>query len=439
MKTKLLTICLLCTALLAFAGEKAKVPAALLNVETEPSGATVVIDRKADTQSPASLKLAPGPHLVKVSLSGYDTEFRSVELSDGEKLSLNLKLNKTTGLLIADSNPQGAEVRIGDVTYGKSPVLLTSLPLGVYHVTYSMAGFVTKTVEVNLKDRAPVRLAADLTSSTATLSISCNVEGAAVYVDGVQRGQTPCDIDRINAGEIELKLESKGYRPYSQKMKLSEGQEEAITVQLEVQPGKLNIVSIPPKARVYIDNSFAGTSPVSSESIAPGTHRVRVECEGHDTMARNIDIEAGETKVEEFRLSPNTGRLLLTTVPDGTTVIINGTEHGKTSPAGNGARISAEYAIDSLAEGAHTLKFIAPGYFDEERQVTIKRGTTESVSVELKRKFIPDYRVVDEAGIHTGVLKSINAEAIRLEVKKGMTQTFLIKDIREHGPIVPAK
>lgn len=437
---KLLSACIICMAAVSvFAKEPAKSPVAVISIETDPVGATVVIDRKTDAISPADINLAPGQHLVKITQDGYDTEYKTVDLADGEKLSLNFKLNKTTGLLIAGSQPPGAEVKIGEVTYGTSPVLITTLPLGVYHVSYSLGGYVSKTVEVNLKDRTPVKLDTPLTSSTALLRVKCNVEAATVYIDGVQRGETPCDIDRINAGDIEFKIEANGYKPYTQKIKLAEGQEEELVINLEIQPGKLNIVSMPDKARVYVDNSFLGNSPAMIETLAPGEHRVRVECEGFDPLARNVTIEAGESKVEEFRLTANTGRVLLTTTPDGVTVILNGKEHGKTSPAGNGAQISAEYALEALAEGEHTLKFVAPGYFETERTVMVKRGNTESISVDLKRRFIPDYQVVDGAGVHTGVLKSKNAESIRLEVKKGMTQTFLLKDIKEHGPIAVAK
>lgn len=436
MNIKLLSVCFICiAATAAIAKEPAGTATAFLSVETDPAGVSVIVDRQSDSQSPATFELSPGQHLIKVSQDGYDSEYKTVELADGEKLSVNFKLNKTAGLLIAGSQPPGAEVKIGEVTYGKSPVLITTLPLGVYHVSYSLAGYVSKTVEVNLKDRTPVKLDTPLTSNTALLRVKCNIEGAVVYVDGIQRGETPCDIDRINAGDIEFKVEAKGYKSYTQKMKLSEGQEEELTINLEVQPGKLNIVSIPNNARVYVDNSFLGNSPAMIDTLSPGEHRVRVESEGFDPLARNVNIEAGESKVEEFRLSSNTGRVLLTTVPDGVTVILDGKEHGKTSTAGNGAKMSAEYSIAALSEGDHTLKFIAPGYFESEQTVTVKRGNTESISVELKRRFIPDYQVIDAAGIHTGVLKSKNAESIRLEVKKGMTQTFMLKDVKEHGPI----
>ena len=342
--------CALC-CVSAFAAPPPKPePAGMLSIETSPPHADVFVDRVNRAQAPAEISLRPGRHLVTLRCEGYKAEHRSVMIDDGGRTSLNVQLARITGILIAVSDPPGAEVTVDGVSYGTTPALVTALPLGTYKITFSMAGYKTKTVEVSVKDRTPVKTSVSLTSDTATLEVACDIPDVEISLNGVPRGTAPCTIDRIPAGEVELSASAKGYKPYIRKMRLSEGELQSVTVQLEVRPASLKVVSIPDKARVYIDNAFSGTTPLDIAEIDAGAHRVRVEMKGHDPNARNIELKPGEQTVEEFRLASNTGSILLTTDPDGVTVLVDGGEVGKTPPAvDQGQGISAPYAVDGLS------------------------------------------------------------------------------------------
>ena len=78
---KSLLVAFLCVVTLVFAlsGCESSAPAAPLAgpnaieivVRTEPSGATVVVDGAGVGPSPATVKLNPGPHRLRASMSGY--------------------------------------------------------------------------------------------------------------------------------------------------------------------------------------------------------------------------------------------------------------------------------------------------------------------------------------------------------------------------------
>ena len=422
-----------CIALALAAPPPKPEPAGMLTIETTPPHADVFVDRVNRAQAPAELSLRPGQHLVTLRCEGYRAEHRTVTIDDGGRTSLNVQLEKITGILIAASEPKGAEVTIDGISYGATPALVTALPLGTYKLNFSLAGYKTKTIEVAVKDRTPVKAFVSLTSDTATLTVACDLPDVAVSLNGIPRGTAPCTIDRIPAGDVELSATAKGYKPFVQKLRLGEGETQSVTIQLEVQPASLKVVSIPEKARVYIDNNFRGTTPLDIPDIDAGPHRVRVEQQGYDPNARNIELKPGEATVEEFRLASNTGTVLLTTDPDGVTVLVDGKEVGKTPPAKDqGQGISAPYPIEGLSTGNHEIKFVKPGFYEKKQEVSVERGQTTTVNVKLPRKFIPNYEVTTAQGTFKGVFESATDEGITLETRPGVTTLYLKQNIINH-------
>jgi hypothetical protein len=53
-----------------------------------------------------------------------------------------------------------------------------------------------------------------------------------------------------------------------------------------------------PGASVFVDRRYLGTTPLKTTDVTPGTHQVNVSAEGHEGVARSVDIaETGETSV----------------------------------------------------------------------------------------------------------------------------------------------
>ena len=404
-----------------------------LAVVSEPAECTVMINREPRGTTPLTTELLPGNHLVAVQRTGYLPEYRRVAIAAGQREQVRVSLAQLTGLLLVHSTPPGAGIAIDGADYGETPALITTLPLGAYRLRLSLPGYRDKEVDVRLDDRSPRHVQVNLTSDSATLEIACAPEGAEVLINGVPRGNAPCKVDRIPAGEVVVELRTTGYKPFTQIMKLAEGEIQKLDIRLEEQPATLQVVSLPDKARVYLDNEFKGETPLTIGDLAPGEHRVRVERAGFDPNARTLTLKRGEARTEEFRLSGNTGRLLVTTEPDGTTLLIDGRDCGKTAAAaGEGLRASAPFALEAIPEGQHTLKAVRQGYHEATQTVVVKRGETQTLHIKLQRRFIPNYEVATATGTYRGVLTSYNDEVIRLETAPGVVTPYLLKDIRQH-------
>lgn len=57
--------------------------------------------------------------------------------------------------------------------------------------------------------------------------------------------------------------------------------------------GTLHISSDITGAQVFIDRNYIGVTPVTSPEIAPGSHRVNIVATGYESIAENVDVEAG--------------------------------------------------------------------------------------------------------------------------------------------------
>lgn len=57
--------------------------------------------------------------------------------------------------------------------------------------------------------------------------------------------------------------------------------------------GTLRIDADVPKAQVFIDRQFIGSTPVTAERVKPGTHQLNITAEGFDGIAQTIDVEPG--------------------------------------------------------------------------------------------------------------------------------------------------
>ena len=404
-----------------------------LCVVSDPSGCDVMIERGMRGTTPLTAELLPGDYLVTVRGEGHRPEHRRVSIAAGQRLDLRVALLPLTGLLLVHSTPGGAEITIDGADHGRTPALITTLPLGGYRMRLSLPGFRDKEVEVRLDDRVPRHVQVNLASDSATLEIACEPAGADVLVNGVRRAAAPCIIDRIPAGEVSVEIRAPGYQPFTQTMKLAEGESQRLDVRLEEQTATLQVVSLPDKARVYLDNEFKGETPLTLAGLAPGDHRVRVERPGFDPGARTLTLARGDNRTEEFRLSGNTGSLLVTTEPDGVTLLLDGEECGKTATAaGEELRASAPLRLDHIAEGAHTLKAVRQGYHEKTETFDVKRGDMQTMHVKLERRFIPNYEVTTASGTYRGVFDSRTDEALRLEIAPGVVSTYLLKDVRQH-------
>jgi hypothetical protein len=116
-----------------------------------------------------------------------------------------------------------------------------------------------------------------------------------VIVDGQHRGVTPLTLE-VAPGAHELKLATDG-DPRIIPFTVTAGSTVSHTLELpKAAPvtGQLTVRTEPPGARVIIDGTPSGTTPVTIEGLSPGSHSVALATD-LNSVTQDVLIEAGTT------------------------------------------------------------------------------------------------------------------------------------------------
>jgi hypothetical protein len=434
-KTLTALTALLCMAAISI--QAAKEPSTYLSIQSQPDGAQITINHKARGMTPLTITDLPaGSYLIHAKKEGCSDSFETVSLQPGINYNINLELLPQRGLLLIESEPEGAEVTSESASLGITPLLITNLRPGKHRVSVALPGFQKKEIDITLKGRTPKKEFVTLVADSGTINIDSQPTGAEVLINGIARGNTPCKLDRIPGGEVKLEVRLSGYIPYLRDIALAAGEQQDVNLQLRPLPGNLSIVSIPSGARVYIENEFKKESPYILENAEPGNYRVRVELTGYTPIARDIEILKGISCTEEFRLTKNTGILSVITAPSGATILIDGRKKGITSSSKTDtSAVSKQLSNEYVMAGEHTIEIVRKGYGPQKRKITIKQDQTTSLQIKLSRQFIPNYEVTTTRSYYKGVLEFMNEEGIRIETAPGISQTIPMKDVKSHGKL----
>ena len=188
----------------------------VLQVDSSPK-AQVFVDGKAFGQTPLTIKVAPGTHIIKVLRKGYTPfiENISVEPHTGYRVFANLSL--MNGTLILNSTPS-AEVYINPIGKIVNTPAGVSLRNGTYVLSFSARrytsqyGNVSRHIEIGPNETINVSVNLPLLKSNIT--VVSNVENSTVYLDGKPVGNSPLSL-LVPVGVHNITVKAPGYVPYS--------------------------------------------------------------------------------------------------------------------------------------------------------------------------------------------------------------------------------
>jgi len=307
-----------------------------IQVVSTPSGAMVILDRTEYANTPYTYYNIPvGTHEIAVYVSGYQDFYTDVNVMKGQTAYVNaiLQPTVTTGTLGVSSSPSGAAVYIDGSYRGVTTINVGNLVPGSHSVRLTKAGYLDWTGTVSISAGATTYLNPTLTIDQqpqyATVSITTNPPGANVYGDGVYKGQTgtgsPLVSTQVIPGTHTLLITKSGYQDYSTTRTVVAGQNYNVDVTLNpVQnptTGGISVISAPSQAGVYLNNAYKGLTPITLDSLTPGSYTVLVKLDGYQDWQATQQVAAGQTAQVSATLLPvstptptQTGLLSLTVI-----------------------------------------------------------------------------------------------------------------------------
>jgi serine/threonine protein kinase len=138
---------------------------------------------------------------------------------------------------------------------------------------------------------------------------------------------------------------------------------------------QLTVSSNPVGAQITFDGSPLCVTPCTLTGIAPGQHAILATKNGYSSANRNLVLASGASTAISMDLSAASAKLSVASNPAGATILVDGQDTGKLSPA--------QFLFNR--PGAHTVVLRRYGYLDETTTVNAEAGQTATVNLVLKQ------------------------------------------------------
>lgn len=339
-------------------------PTTRLRVYSEPSGATVFLDDTAAEPlgvTPLRTRVPQGEVTVIVRLDGYEEVRERVEVGRSTvRLSYDLERAAYLDLRPADEASFGAEVEVNGLPEGRLPVVL-ALPPGRNLVRVSRAGYEPVERWVELTRGATEVAAFELGPPTqGAVLVTADIDGAVVWLDGVERGVAPLVLEGLPVGTHRLTLRAAGWPEYAADVEVLAGEQATVAARMTATQGQLQVLGNVEGAEVRVDGLTIGTLPLSPQDLRAGDHILEVVAAGYEPLREAITIVGGMRRVLAIHLEPTAGGLA--TVDTTAVISVRSDTPGAVVTVDGEVVGRAPATVSGLAAGAHDVEVTAPGH-----------------------------------------------------------------------------
>ena len=219
-----------------------------------------------------------------------------------------------------------------------------------------------------------------------TLTLLSDPSGARILLDEQRIGVTPYQ-GEIVAGKHKIAIERDGYVRQEREVTFREGHDVEQSFSLTALPKDpaLSVSSVPPGAAVLIDNKQVGVTPWLGV-IEAGRHQLVLRKKDRRELASDFEMPDRDLSLH-FELpvpaANNAPRLVVTSKPDGATVLVDGEDVGQTPWSG------------AVKPGSRKLRLQMAGFLPEEREIKAVQNREMEVSFALARVAGPAKVVIE--------------------------------------------
>jgi len=197
--------------------------------------------------------------------------------------------------------------------------------------------------------------------------------------------------------------------------------------------GRIIVHSKPNKVKVYLDNTYQGTTPLNLDRISPGQHRIRFVMDGYRDQIENVSVSPSRTTTVSGNLVPipeyGMGSISVYCNQDRANIYLDGNYQRRTS-----AKQLVE--LKDIKQGYHELMITKEGYLDWVSTILVLSNQTQTVAVylapEISSGSIEVYCNVSKAKIFvngTYQAATLSSQPITLEeMEEGIYEITLVND-----------
>lgn len=266
------------------------------------------------------------------------------------------------------SRPEGADVIIDGVTRGVTPITLFDVaPSATHHLRLQMDNREPADDFFSVEPGTYFSRHYELESVKGLLLVTSEPEGAMVVLDGYSLGTTPRLVTSLDVQKsYRLILQKAGYQSRAIDVRFNGRTPLVKHEKLILDSGTLLVRSSPEGAEVTVNGVSHGRTPVTVREVPKGRATVTVSHDGYVSQTREVVLNAGDERTLDVTLEGLPGSLLVTSVPGGARIYMNGGFCGK-----------APVTLNNLKPATYELRAELDGHETATRNVQIANGSNK--------------------------------------------------------------
>lgn len=281
------------------------------------------------------------------------------------------------GTVSVRSRPSEATVRVDGDSVGATPLYAYPLKSGVYFVSVEKEGFFSTDTLLILRNNESPSFSMRLRERSAVDEASSASRSSAAR-SPVATDDTPSRSAEGSSSSSEASNQRQVLPPEEPPEQSASEEEQEPTAEDEEpetpEIGSLQLVTTPDQARVVLDGTPVGTTPLTLDAVLAGAHRVTLYRSGYDTLTVDVEVRPGEQHVVERALTQQRGQLRILAQPWGS-IYVDGELHERNADV---------WYETSVPVGTHQTTAVHPALGRRTQTVTVTADQTQSVVIDLR-------------------------------------------------------
>lgn len=221
----------------------------------------------------------------------------------------------------------------------------------------------------------------------------------------------------LRPGDFHVLVTAQGYHTLSSDITISDKDSQILELVLQALPGRLTLASQPPTAKIFIDATLVGHTPVENLPVEAGRHLLRVEAERY--LPREQDLEVTGRDIQQqlnIVLEPAWANITINSQPPGADILLTEEPLGTTP------------AVVQILQGEAEISLHKEGFASWKSSVSVTAGTPQDLGTIVLQAAAG---VVQLNSIPSGANVTVDGEfrgqtPLSLEVTPGRTHRLAV-------------
>ena len=278
-----------------------------LIITSEPEMATVSVDGIERGATPLTIdRLGTGKKTVRLKMSGFFPVSRIERITPDEDTKIHVILEHQTGGINVSaktySDAYPARFYLDGKLMGKPPLTVEDVTAGTHAYRFEADNHQEISGEVVVDLDEEVKLDKSIKPLPGHLNLNSLPQGATVWING-KMSKFKTDIKaKIPAGKHTISLKLDSYIDAQKEVEVLPGRVLDEGFELIKNQGRINIVSIPEEAAIWLDDRNTGQQTDAVMDVKSGTHKIVLIKDGYRKAEKEVKLIPEQFLEVAFRL-----------------------------------------------------------------------------------------------------------------------------------------